>query len=114
MGGEPVGAMEQGAGSEVVTSPEILGRATTEPHAPAIASGAKQSRILPRRCLDGFTARVPRNDEIEADILSYSQQSPERTEDQIARANMRKPGAPMIVSKAGSRFSSAKTKPALV
>jgi hypothetical protein len=31
----------------------------------------------------------------------------------IVRANMRKPGAPVIASKAGSRFSSAKTNPAL-
>jgi hypothetical protein len=31
----------------------------------------------------------------------------------IARTNMRKPGAPMIASNAGSRFSSEKTKPAL-
>ncbi|MGX0965429.1 anti-sigma factor RsiW [Bradyrhizobium japonicum] len=31
----------------------------------------------------------------------------------IVRANMRNPGAPMIASNAGSRFSSAKTNPAL-
>ena len=32
---------------------------------------------------------------------------------QIVRANIRKPGAPINSSKAGSRFSSAKTNPAL-
>ncbi|MGX1104446.1 hypothetical protein AB7M47_002829 [Bradyrhizobium elkanii] len=31
----------------------------------------------------------------------------------ITRANLRKPGAPVIASKAASRFSSAKAKPAL-
>jgi hypothetical protein len=44
---------------------------------------------------------------------SDSQPSPLAQQGQIARTNLRNPGAPMMASNAGSRFSSAKTKPAL-
>ena len=121
MGRKRVGAVEQDVGSEVVA--DLYAREDRRRHlifrhyGRSDLSAEALAKAEAVQNLSAETVWIASSQELLAMTrlrrAPGAQPSPLARPAQIARTNIRKPGAPMIASNPGSRFSSAKTNPAL-